>query len=407
MNPMDTATKEEFLESLFSRWSPGRQVEYVPIDEAYGRILAEDLTAKYSFPVVRASMRDGIAVKSADFAAGMPDTSAWKLGVDYIRADTGDDFDDAFDSVIMIENVDLHDDGSVLIHFDHDEKFQPGMNVQLAGSRLKEGAIVAKAMRRINGMVASGAAEGGYTKLPVIKRPRVAYVPTGSELITPYEVPKRGQNIASNSYMITELIKKYGGEPVCYPIVKDDMAALEAALDKALAECDMVLLSGGSSKGEEDFTTRLFAKRGEVLNHWVRTAPGRPMCIGIADNKPLINLSGPPIAAFNGLEWCVRRVIARFMDVPAYERQELEVTLANPLTPPPIMSILSLFYLTKDENGEYLASSIGGFGPAPGNAAVNNPMLAHAYYMSRLGGEKHEKGDKITVKLLCTVDEIV
>ena len=106
----ENLTKEEILQRLFEKWRPQVQTEIIPAVESYGRIPAEDQTVQYNLPVVRAASMDGIAVDSRRFAGGLPDTSSWRSGVDYVRADTGDDFDDAFDSVIRIEDIDLHKD---------------------------------------------------------------------------------------------------------------------------------------------------------------------------------------------------------------------------------------------------------------------------------------------------------
>ena len=127
------------LELLFAQWSPEERTETVPLTEAAGRVLAQDQFAKYDLPVVRASTMDGVAVKSERFLEGMPDTSDWKLGVDFVRADTGDDFDDAFDTVIAIENVELLPEGG--IRFPKPVNARKGFNVKGRGADLRAGAI--------------------------------------------------------------------------------------------------------------------------------------------------------------------------------------------------------------------------------------------------------------------------
>ena len=103
-------TREEALADFFAAWEPVGGEELVTLDEAVGRVLARDVVSTNTLPVVRASSFDGIAVKSAAFADGLPDTSGWKLGVDYVRADTGDDFPDDFDAVVMIEKAAIRTD---------------------------------------------------------------------------------------------------------------------------------------------------------------------------------------------------------------------------------------------------------------------------------------------------------
>lgn len=144
----ENLTKEEILQRLFEKWRPQVQTEIIPAVESYGRIPAEDQTVQYNLPVVRAASMDGIAVDSRRFAGGLPDTSSWRSGVDYVRADTGDDFDDAFDSVIRIEDIDLHKDGSVSIHLPEETPFQRGMNVRSAGSTMRKGETIVAPDRR-------------------------------------------------------------------------------------------------------------------------------------------------------------------------------------------------------------------------------------------------------------------
>ena len=245
MNPHDTVTKQEFLDSLFKLWNPEPQIEIIPLSEARGRILAEDQFAKYDLPVFRASQMDGIAVRSADFADGTPDTSGWVHGKDYVRADTGDDFDDAFDAVIMIEQVELHEDRGPDIHLDPGQKIEPGTCVAPKGSRTAKGSLAAYGGFTIDGISAASMINGGITEVPVIKRPTVAYIPTGSELVPPGSVPQRGQNINSNAALVEDLLERFGAKPVLFDIVRDDRDMLSAALDKAIAEADIVLMIGG------------------------------------------------------------------------------------------------------------------------------------------------------------------
>ena len=100
-------TKAEALDLLFQRWSPAMETERVPLGQAVGRVLAEDMVSQYNIPVVRASGMDGVAIPYALVKDGLPDTTVWRMGKEFVRADTGDDFDDAYDTVIPIERVTL------------------------------------------------------------------------------------------------------------------------------------------------------------------------------------------------------------------------------------------------------------------------------------------------------------
>ena len=155
-------TKEETLELMYSKWAPQPAAEKVSIYECLGRVLAEDVYAEYNIPVVRSSAMDGIAVKSSAFfdeesgEEKIPDTEKWVLGKDYVRADTGDDFDDAFDAVIAIEMTELLENGGVKLHLDRPAgpgqrgknsdgpfKVRKNVNVRPAGSSVKKGTLLA------------------------------------------------------------------------------------------------------------------------------------------------------------------------------------------------------------------------------------------------------------------------
>ncbi len=193
----ENLTKQEILRRLFAKWNPEIRTEIIPAEKCSGRVPAEDQTIQFDLPVVRAASMDGIAVDSRRFEKGMPDTSSWKPGIDYIRADTGDDFDDAFDSVIRIE-ADIGADGSLSIHLPSGTPFQPGMNVRGAGSMMKRGETIVSAGRIITAPDLASLLAGGITELPVIRKPKVGFIPTGSELVPPGTLPGRGRGPESD-----------------------------------------------------------------------------------------------------------------------------------------------------------------------------------------------------------------
>ncbi|MEG1661470.1 MAG: molybdopterin molybdenumtransferase MoeA, partial [Clostridiales bacterium] len=215
---MQLPTKEQALAGLFALWQPQAPLEYVGINDAYGRVLAKDLYSLLTLPQVRASAADGVCVGSAMFAHGFPDTTDWRYGVDYARADTGDDFDDAFDTVIRIEDVILTANKLTL---SPDLVFTPGMNIRASGSLIKSGAPLLSADLPLRATDVAALAMGGQTSIPVYRRPRVAFIPTGNELIAAGKQPQRGENIDTNSIMAGLLLQEMGAEPLLYPIIPD------------------------------------------------------------------------------------------------------------------------------------------------------------------------------------------
>ncbi|WP_241963721.1 hypothetical protein [Gordonibacter sp. 28C] len=211
-------SREEALADFFAAWEPSptaTATELVSLDEAVGRVTARDLVSENTLPVVRASSCDGIAVKSAAFANGLPDTGTWRLGEDYVRADTGDDFPDDYDAVVMIEKAALQPDGSVVL--DDDVQVAPGTNVRPAGSTIKEGTPLMKAGLPIRPTDLAALAMGGATLVPVRRKPRVAFIPTGSELVPAGIKPRRGQNVDTNSLMVKHMLLESVPSPSSSP----------------------------------------------------------------------------------------------------------------------------------------------------------------------------------------------
>ncbi|MDR3114743.1 MAG: hypothetical protein LBU25_04400, partial [Treponema sp.] len=297
----DTITRKEVLEELFALWNPPFNIETVPLEEARGRITAQALYSRLTLPLVRSSNGDGIAVCSAAFAEGPPDTSAWIEGNDYVRADTGDDFDDRFDAVIMIELVGF--DGEGRIFLPPELRVVPGLNISGTGNSVMEGELLLEKALPIRACDLGALALGGLRDVPVVKKPLVAFIPTGSELIPAGQLPKRGQNIDTNSILARHMLLEMGAEPLILPIVKDDPELLKQALEQALDVADVVIINGGSSKGAEDYNARLLAEQGSLICHGVNAAPGRPLCMALIGQKPVVNLAGPMVAAYFGLDW--------------------------------------------------------------------------------------------------------
>ena len=389
-------SKEEAIAKLFAVWNRQTEIEEVDVIDAAGRTLAQDYFALYNQPVVRASGMDGVAVKSEAFEGGMPDTSKWVLGVDYVRADTGDDFDDAYDSVIAIENVTMLPEGG--IKFADDLEFKPGMNVQPCGANIKEGTQVGKAGTVLAPAHLAALVLGGYGKVNVYKKPVIAFIPSGSELISAGETLQRGQNFDSNSIMVKACLEKMGAEVKLHPIVKDKKTEVAAALDEMLEAADVVILNAGTSKGSEDFCVQYLEENGNMLFHGVKSVPGRPMSITIYKDKPVINMSGPAVGALNGCMWLMAPVIDRMLShkEPLYI-PTAEVTLTGELGFPPFMSVFSGLEITRSEDGTLMAEPIPGRGPK--SKGMSAALMADAYYMSGLGEHPHQAGEKVTVIL--------
>ena len=385
-------TRKLIVETLLEKWNPEKQTETISIDNALNRVLARNYEALYSIPVVRASAMDGVAVISDRFENGIPDTSGWKLGEDFSRADTGDDFDDRYDAVIPIEDVLISEDGRLSIN--DNVSVKSNMNIRPAGSTIHKGETVGREHRRLQSFDLACLAMGGITEIEVYKKPRVAFLPTGSELVPLGQDVTRGKNIDSNSVLVKNMLIEMGAEPILYPITKDSKEELNLVLDSALNDADIIIISGGSSKGEEDFNARILEERGAALFHWVAAAPGKPMCVAMIDNKPVINIPGPPVAMFYGMDWCIRELVNKMLYLPMPKRCKIKGELTAEIAAPPGMEILCLMDIEQTEEGYKvkLKKWRGG--------SMVDTLSAGATYITELGTAVKHPGEIIEVTLL-------
>lgn len=387
--------KEAALARLTEAWKPQLEAEQIPLEAANGRVLAEDQLARYDLPVVRASTMDGVAVRSEAFASGVPDASGWKLGQDYVRADTGDDFDDAFDAVIAIEQVELLPSGGLNFHGQFDVK--PGSNVKPQGSDVKKGSLLVPKGTRLGAMTMSAIAMGGISEIMVLKKPKVAFIPTGSELVAAGTALQRGQNFDSNSILVRQLLLDMGAEPIMHPIVRDDPAALDAAINELLPQADVILVNAGTSKGGEDYCHSMLKARGTPLFEGIAAVPGRPMNAVMLNGIPVLNLSGPSFAAFYSVDYMVRGLICHALGQKPSQRETVSARLTSPLMKPPFFSLMSPMSVTKTAHGyETAPVAVRGKGAKGAAAAMN----AEGIYITTPGEAASEAGSTITVELL-------
>lgn len=384
-------SRAEITKLMIEAWQPEQKEECIPLTEAEGRILSRNTVAVHSLPVVRSSAMDGIAVRSADFADGkMPDTENWQYGTDYVRADTGDDFPDAFDTVIPIEEVELLENG-VRITSDSAEIVK-GKFVRPCGSMVKKDELIVPKGYYITPYRMASLATGGVKEVWVSKRPVVTFLPTGSELIPAGEIPARGQNIESNSLMVGSLVRGWGAEYRCMPIVRDQMTQLRDALTEAVEQSDIVLINGGSSKGSEDLSIPLLQEMGQVLQHYVRSAPGRPMSVSLVGQTLVINVPGPTLAAFAVCDWAVKPAVYCYQGYAEQNESEIIAVLEKDLNSPPFMEIYTRVILTK-KDGQWYAKPIGRSASMEEGAGKCNGIL-----VTELGRKGYKAGETVKIK---------
>lgn len=284
--------REKATEIILQNCRFDPQKETVPVWEAAGRILAEDVVSQWDIPNALTCRMDSVAVRWADFENGMPDTSNWERGIQWEFANTGVAMPEGFDTAVVVEHV-IFSEGDTKVAFDAMPSGKYA-GTSAPGSRQKAGDLMAPKGSFITPLLAAHIASGNNTSVSVIKKPRVAFLPTGNELVNAGGTVPIGKNIESNSIMIAEKIRQWGGEPVVFEIIPDEKEALKEALQRAAKENDIVVLNAGSSKGNDDWGIEMLEEIGMVFYHQTSHGPGHHSSFGVIGDTPVIGISGPP-----------------------------------------------------------------------------------------------------------------
>lgn len=261
----------------------------VPVPDACGCVLAEPVCSKRTNPPLRLGGPDGIAVRSEETAGAGKDTG---IELEAPRVNTGMPLPEGFDAVIAIEEVEKVAENRYRIH----APVSQYENTIPRGFDIEEGGLIMDCGHFITPFDIGALLNGGITEIPV-KNWKIGLIATGDEIISPYEDPLPGQIVNTNSYIFAAYLKQYGVMPVMYPISPDDHDLIAQELQKALDECDMVLIFGGSSAGSKDFTVDALKNSGELLIHGVAMGPGKPVSVARVNGKPAFGMPGPSISA--------------------------------------------------------------------------------------------------------------
>ncbi|AEG59036.1 molybdopterin biosynthesis protein [Desulforamulus ruminis] len=285
--------------------SPGPP-EILATEQALGRVTAEPIFAVNSSPHYHASAMDGIAVDSSlTFGASDAMPKQIRLGEKAQVVDTGDPIPAGCDAVIMIEDV----------HFVEDEAFEitsaaaPWQHVRAIGEDVVATEMILPANHTLRPVDIGGILAGGVGTVAVHPRPRVALLPTGTELVQPGSQLKPGDIVEYNTRVLGAMVQTWGGEPLRRSITMDQWDQLKATITSALEEVDVVVVNAGSSAGREDFTAALIRELGTVLTHGVAIKPGKPVILGEIKGKPVIGIPGYPVSAALTMELFVKPVI--------------------------------------------------------------------------------------------------
>lgn len=345
------ARQEQFLEVITRDEATARfqhhlrleplGTESVALGAALGRVLAQTVTSDIDVPGFDRSNVDGFAVVAADTWGAMEESPRTIALNDEVlepgrapRQDvvpgrasiiaTGGMMPRGADAVVMIERTEATDDGRIACT----DSVAAGQNVSFAGTDIARGETVLRRGQLLTSREIGVLAAIGRDRVDVFRKPRVAVISTGNEIVAPGAPMRTGAVYDSNAAIVGAAVEELGGEPVQLGIVADDDAQLHAILERAL-NCDMVLLSGGTSKGAGDLSYRVVSRLGNpgIVAHGVALKPGKPVCLAVTSGKPVVILPGFPTSAIFTFHEFVAPVLRAFAGLPADRRRSVQAKL--------------------------------------------------------------------------------
>lgn len=315
--------------------------EVVPLSDALGRVLGGDLVADVDVPSFDRSNMDGYALRAGDtygasegvpcrlrlsgeeIATGVVPHVTVESGAAAFIA-TGGMLPRGADAVLMVEHARVEGDCLEVIR-----PVAPGANVSFAGTDLARGETVLRRGTLLTARETGLLAAIGRATVPVLRRPRVAIISTGNEVISPGTPPAMASVFDANATLLADAVRELGCQPVPLGIVGDDEKALEEALEQGLAAADIVLLSGGTSKGSGDLSHRVLARRSPGITvHGVTLKPGKPICLGVVGTTPVAILPGFPTSAIFTFHDLVAPVLRRLAGLGPESRAVIEACMA-------------------------------------------------------------------------------
>ncbi|HEY43309.1 MAG TPA: molybdopterin biosynthesis protein [Anaerolineae bacterium] len=409
--PLDKAwdTLVESLEAA-GLWKP-LQAEEVPLDGALGRVMAEPVWARLSSPHYHAAAMDGFALRATD-TSGASDRTPISLQVDLnaIYVDTGDPMPEWADAVVPIENVEpVEENGERAIRIR--ASLAPWTHVRAMGEDMVATELVIPAGHELRPVDLGAIAGSGHHTICVWRRPRVAIIPTGTELVPIGSEVKPGETIEYNSLVLAAQVQTWGGLATRFPSVPDDFEHIQKVVSEATTSHDLVLVNAGSSAGSEDYTAKVVESLGKLLVHGVAVRPGHPVVLGVVKRTleksdqlpalvPVIGVPGYPVSTALTGEIFVEPLLARWLGRPAFKPQTIEATLTRK-----VRSSLG--------DDEYLRVTVGRVGErmitAPlsrGAGVITSLVRADGIVLIPAGVQGLQTGETVTVRLYRSLADV-
>ncbi|MGZ8606298.1 MAG: molybdopterin molybdotransferase MoeA [Actinomycetota bacterium] len=362
---------EEARERVLSQIKPLQPLE-LPLQEAEGCVLAQDVVASADIPDFASSAMDGFAVRSSDVAGAKPAApvelrvvgraligqrpEATVGGGESVRIATGAPIPAGADAIVPIESCEVVGDTVRILAASPE-----GKHIRPTGEDVKGGEVLLPAGRRLGAPELGLLATAGFSHPLVHPRPRVVVLSTGDELISPGQTPEYGQLRDSNAYLLFGALREAGAVPMMAGIVRDEVDELKDRVLSHLVQADAFISSGGVSVGERDVVKAAFFKRGELDFYKVAMQPGMPQGFGHIEGKPFFGLPGNPVSVFVSFEIFIRPALRKMMGRRQIFRPEITARLDADVSGPVGKTQFARVRVKRTKQG-WIATPTGGRG---------------------------------------------
>ena len=371
---------EDALERILSNFNV-LETEQIPLLDALGQVLAEDATAKHDIPPLDNSAMDGYAIQAADVTNASEDSPATLRVIGLVTAGdlpsdtvvpgaavrimTGAPIPEGADTVVPFEDtdeIDRRNAGQSLDEIGVRFPVSFGADIRPAGQDVRSGTMVLSKGTTLRPAEIGVLASLGYDTVNVVRRPVVAILSTGNELLSPGDEYAPGKIYDSNSYSVAASVRRYGGVPLQLGIARDNLDSMNSKLAESL-KADLLITSAGVSKGDYDMVKDVLAQHGQIDFWSVRMRPGKPLAFGLLHAEdgrkvPHLGLPGNPVSAMVTFEQFGRAAIHKMMGKSGYGKPHVEAVLDEPIYNTDGRRVYARAMITK-ENGAYRARLTG------------------------------------------------
>ncbi len=393
---------DDALKSFLGQLKPKRlNSEEIPIFEALGRVTAENIRAKYNLPAFNRSAVDGYALQAEDtFGVSAFKTKIFQLTEGEVHKNeakelwTGNPVPIGANAVVMLEYTKKFEDKIELA-----TSVTPGRNISKIGEDVKEGKIAIYTATRLNPHHLGLLAALGETYVSVVRKPKVAILATGNELIELGNNLEYGKIIETNRLVFSNLCGEMGAESLDLGVVKDDLKQITSKIREGLQLADAIITTGGTSIGYPDLVPLAISQIGEpgIIVHGVAIRPGMPTALAILEGKPVFVLSGNPVAATVGFEMFARPTLFGFLGVDE-ARPAVEAKLTRRVVGA-LGRRVFLRVFVSERDGTFFAEPVR----VSGSGMISTITKANGYVLIPENREGIEDGETVRVHLFSPI----